>query len=154
MIRLPTTVLLCIVFTLSVDSVLGKVCQRCPSGWVSFQDRCFQHFAQAKIWADAEVDCIRYGGNLASVHSEVEHNFLLQLIKSRGANPTWLGGSDCVKEGRWLWSDGSKWDYSKWDPPEPNNLDVENCLLTYWALANWNDMPCNYQFPYICALTP
>nr|XP_015209622.1 PREDICTED: ladderlectin-like [Lepisosteus oculatus] len=132
-----------------------ELCQDvCPPGWVSFANRCFQYIGIEKTWADAEMDCIELGGNLASVHSEEEETFLLHLIVSKRATSTWLGGSDGEQEGKWLWSDGSKWAFTKWNAWEPNNSGTENCLLTYWDHGNWNDMNCNNQFAYICAINP
>ncbi|XP_015209614.1 lactose-binding lectin l-2-like [Lepisosteus oculatus] len=157
MIHLPASALLCLVLVLTVDSEDGKgeQCQgTCPPGWESFRNRCFQYVAQEKPWAEAETECIRLGGNLASVHSEEENTFLVQLIKSKRPYPAWLGGSDCQKEGTWLWSDGSKWDYTKWNPTEPNSSGVENCIHTFWAQLNWNDIACNNRYPFICALRP
>ncbi|MBN3314606.1 AJL2 protein, partial [Atractosteus spatula] len=70
----------------------------CPPGWVSFANRCFQYIGTEKTWADAEMECIKLGGNLASVHSEEENTLLLQLIKSNKTSNTWIGGSDGEKE--------------------------------------------------------
>ncbi|XP_069046937.1 galactose-specific lectin nattectin-like [Lepisosteus oculatus] len=140
MIRLPISAPLCIVLVFNVDSVSGRrgssrvsgelcLCP-CPPGWLSFGDRYFKHIGTQKTWADVEIECIKLDGNLASVHSEEENTFLLQLINSIKASYTWIGGSDSEKEGTWLWSDGSQLDFTKWGNGQPDNYGVENCIKT------------------------
>nr|XP_020477324.1 galactose-specific lectin nattectin-like [Monopterus albus] len=105
-----------------------------------------------KDWADAEVACVAVGGNLASIHTEDHYNFVKGLIKtSAGTNKqTWVGGTDAVKEGVWLWSDGSNFDFTFWGPRQPDNAGrSEDCM----ALVNKgvaNDMPCTQKKSYIC----
>ncbi|XP_023687457.1 ladderlectin-like [Paramormyrops kingsleyae] len=55
----------------------------CPADWVSFKNRCFQYIADGKTWIDSELHCLSSGGNLASMHSEEEFQFIKALIKSR-----------------------------------------------------------------------
>uniref|UniRef100_A0A4W3IWS2 C-type lectin domain-containing protein n=1 Tax=Callorhinchus milii TaxID=7868 RepID=A0A4W3IWS2_CALMI len=42
---------------------------------------------------------------------------------------TWLGGSDCNKEGIFVWTDGSPMDHTAWCPSEPFNANgKESCV--------------------------
>ncbi|XP_041096216.1 macrophage mannose receptor 1-like [Polyodon spathula] len=125
----------------------------CLKGWVSFNNQCYQYVKDRKTWADAELFCLSVGGNLASVHSIEENNFIQNLINKNDASNTitWLGGSDCFKEGSWYWTDGSKWDYNIWNKGEPNNFLVENCLqINFGAPGGWNDMACLNLYPFVC----
>ncbi|XP_033855407.2 lectin-like [Acipenser ruthenus] len=125
----------------------------CLKGWVGFNDRCYQYVKDKKTWADAELYCLSIGGNLASVHSVEENNFIQNLINKNDASDafTWLGGSDCFKEGSWYWTDGSKWDYNNWNKGEPNNLFIENCLHIHFGVpGGWNDKACNNLYPSVC----
>ncbi|XP_066572123.1 ladderlectin isoform X2 [Amia ocellicauda] len=128
MVLLQMSALLCTVLALRVAS--DDVQITCSPGWTSFDERCFQYFSDQKDWSDAEGHCLSMGGNLASVHSEQEHNFLKQLVKTSDTkqNPAWIGGNDCQQEGVWRWSDGTNWDFTKWNSGEPNNAESENCL--------------------------
>uniref|UniRef100_A0A3B3X957 C-type lectin domain-containing protein n=1 Tax=Poecilia mexicana TaxID=48701 RepID=A0A3B3X957_9TELE len=79
----------------------------------------------------SQSDCISLGANLASIHSSGEHIFLKELVNSKKGSyqRTWVGGHDAVKEGVWMWSDGSKFDYTKWGSGEPNNVaGNEHCM--------------------------
>ncbi|KAK1172212.1 lectin-like [Acipenser oxyrinchus oxyrinchus] len=125
----------------------------CLNGWVGFNVWCYQYVKDKKTWADAELYCLSIGGNLASVHSVEENNFIQNLINKNDASDafTWLGGSDCFREGSWYWTDGSKWDYNNWKKGEPNNLSIENCLITnFWVPGGWNDIACNNLYPSVC----
>ncbi|KAI2657001.1 Galactose-specific lectin nattectin [Labeo rohita] len=78
------------------------------------------------------MTCLNYGGNLASVHSQTEYNFLKFLISS--TKTFWIGGYDAVSEGTWFWSDGTKMNFKLWSPTEPNNkYDSEHCIEMNFA---------------------
>ena len=81
-------------------------------------------------WAEARAQCQAEGGDLASVHSTGENEFIRQLGRTERL---WLGGRRTSCTGRactdFTWSDGSAWDYDNWDRGEPNNyFQDEVCL--------------------------
>ncbi len=87
----------------STTTVDGKkvapVCQHdreCPEGWKLFKARCYLLAESAATWADAENDCNRKGGHLASVHSADENTFIFNLPSS----PTnlYIGATDAAVE--------------------------------------------------------
>ncbi|MBN3290152.1 LADD protein, partial [Polypterus senegalus] len=86
------------------------------------------------------LHCVSLGGNLASVHSSGDNQFITSLIKRSDSHEpaSWLGGSNCVRTSSWLWTDGSQWDFTNWNPGEPNNAHGnEHCLHT-----NYIGKPC------------
>ncbi|KAK7933327.1 hypothetical protein WMY93_004223 [Mugilogobius chulae] len=152
---------LLMLFCLTAPAVLSAPAKAesdrgCPEGWTRFGSRCFKYIQETKTWIDAEKSCQTLGANLASIHSAEEDDFILDMIqKATGArNRTWIGGSDAAKEGTWLWSDGSVWDYTAWHDGEPNNVEnKEHSLMVNWHTTPkfWNDLPGSFALFYMCA---
>uniref|UniRef100_A0A672HIM9 C-type lectin domain-containing protein n=2 Tax=Salarias fasciatus TaxID=181472 RepID=A0A672HIM9_SALFA len=127
----------------------------CPLFWYSFKDRCYRYFATDKTWADAEYYCVSQGANLVSIHSVQEHNFVNWLIGilDPEQSPTWIGLNDVHKEGAWMWSDGSRFDFSIWDIGQPDNAgQTEHCGYTNSGEQfRWNDGRCSTVLHFVCA---
>uniref|UniRef100_A0AAY5K2E3 C-type lectin domain-containing protein n=1 Tax=Esox lucius TaxID=8010 RepID=A0AAY5K2E3_ESOLU len=82
-----------------------------------------------------QFHCQSLGGHLASALT-----FDLPL--------TWIGGTDSgqpemTQDGRWSWSDGSKFNYKNWAKGKPENFDPKH---------RWNDATCGMKFPSLCSL--
>ncbi|XP_034054909.1 lactose-binding lectin l-2-like [Gymnodraco acuticeps] len=125
----------------------------CPSFWISFNGRCYKYFNTERTWADAELHCVSQGGNLVSIHSTEEEEYVKILIKESDptGGATWIGLNDIYEEGRWMWSDGCVAKYLFWDQGQPNNNELgEDCVLNNWR-EKWNDAPCSTFFPSVCA---
>ena len=86
-------------------------------------NNCYKFFNDKKNWHEAEAHCVALGGHLVSVHSQEENRFVHDLRPANkiGSIGTWMGGSDTV-ENKWVWSDGTSFDFTFWDKGEPNNL--------------------------------
>ncbi|XP_039630077.1 deleted in malignant brain tumors 1 protein-like [Polypterus senegalus] len=126
----------------------------CENGWVTHSGRCYKFFTGKKSWIDAELHCLSLGGNLASVLNSSANKFITSLIKSRDVTSpvTWLGGSDAVRESTWLWTDGSRWNYSNWNSGDPNNAGGnEKCIhINFKVQGGWNDKDCTELYPFVC----
>ncbi|XP_039671503.1 ladderlectin-like [Perca fluviatilis] len=127
----------------------------CPMFWFSFNGRCYKYVATHLTWADAELHCVSQGGNLVSIHSLEEENFVKSLIRNfdHAQGATWIGLSDTQKEGIWMWSDGSRVDYVYWNKVQPDNYrGNERCVHNnYDKDFKWNDVPCFSSNPSVCA---
>ncbi|KAA8578955.1 hypothetical protein FQN60_006047 [Etheostoma spectabile] len=128
----------------------------CPPGWPQFGSRCFSFNIEPKSWPDAELFCQTAGGNLASIHSAEEHTFIRNYIKrvSGSFRLAWIGGHDSVKEGMWLWADGSKFSYTSWAAGQPDNFNGgEHCTSINWDSneENWNDAGCVDSASFVCS---
>ncbi|KAA8577394.1 hypothetical protein FQN60_016752 [Etheostoma spectabile] len=88
--------------------------------------------------------CQTAGGNLASIHSAEEHKFIRDYINQVSITNTfsWIGGHDAVRDGTWLWSDGSKFDFTYFNAGDPNGYTGENCLAIYYGVTGWYDWAC------------
>ncbi|KAM4725105.1 lactose-binding lectin l-2-like [Anableps anableps] len=128
----------------------------CPQFWYSFNNRCYKYVATRMTWADAELHCVSEDGNLVSIHSQEEQDFVNAMIKSFDPSQafTWIGLSDLHKEGSWMWSDGSKVDFRYWDGGQPDNAGGnEHCGHTnMFTYHKWNDYVCSLTFAFVCKL--
>lgn len=68
----------------------------------------------------------------------------------------WIGLSDSVKEGKWIWEDQTELKgFQGWDKNEPNGKLVENCagigkILLGTLDGEWFDSPCHIPMGFIC----
>jgi len=127
----------------------------CSLFWFSFNGRCYKYIATKMTWIDAELHCVSKGGNLVSIHSQEEQKFVQHLIKSfdPAEGFTWIGLTDCQKDGAWLWTDGTPFDFTFWNEGEPNNFGgSEACVHTNWSTdKKWNDAECSSEYSFVCA---
>jgi hypothetical protein len=89
-----------------------------------------------KNWHQARDYCALQGGHLVTIQDAAENMFIYKL----GSGNTWLGATDEVNEGTWVWASGEPWKYTTWREGEPNNYQIEH-YLTYHPekLSFWND---------------
>jgi hypothetical protein len=91
--------------------------------------------------------CKQQGGDLASIHNEIEQETAFQACSAvvgdtsdhdaygnEEAKPhgCWIGLGDQYVEGQWRWSDGSLVDYTNWESNQPDNsvMDGTEALNT------------------------
>jgi len=77
-------------------------------------------------WIAAETNAVSLGGNLASIESSAENQFISSSFKDENKS-YYAGSSDkdiywiglTKQSGAWEWSNGSSFNYSNWGPLEP-----------------------------------
>ncbi|XP_026128711.1 galactose-specific lectin nattectin-like [Carassius auratus] len=144
---LRSLLLLLIVFSMENEEV--NAVKKCPFGWKNLGVLCYKFFSQGVSWVTAEKNCQSLDANLASVHSKIEHDFLLSLLPSSSTH-CWFGAHDGEEEGQWLWTDGTTFDYTHWAPGQPDH-DSEDCGDLNYESSGWNDGTCLTKQGYVCA---
>ena len=85
----------------------------CPDGWKTSESSCYKVVgtfgnSQTFGWLKALRVCSGFGGNLVSITSEKEKEFVYNLFSSTiGNNSAWVGLMYNSQLGRYQWIDGS-----------------------------------------------
>ena len=84
---------------------------------------------------------------LVTFNSLEENQFVTSLAPTDAT--IWIGDSEAVTEGTWLWLDGGNWGgYANWGGSNPNNSRRnENCALT--QNGKWNGVSCSLSRTYV-----
>lgn len=92
----------------------------CAPEWILFNGKCYQFNGvnNKKTWHDARDYCIKHGGNLASVFSQKEQDFITVQMAGHPCD-MWLGLNDVNWEMRFLWTEGRKVTYVNWAKGHP-----------------------------------
>uniref|UniRef100_A0A4Q8K438 U90-Liphistoxin-Lth1b_1 n=1 Tax=Liphistius thaleban TaxID=1905330 RepID=A0A4Q8K438_9ARAC len=136
----------------------------CPDGWLGFGSKCYAAYGEKSSgqlsWTAAASVCRdRYGGNLASIHSKEEQDFLVKNFLTIPDLSAWTGLHDRKLKNVYEWDDHSSLDYTYWGPGQPSEprYGEEDCVelryFTPWiTIGKWNDADCNLERRYICQL--
>nr|XP_058947480.1 brevican core protein-like isoform X2 [Pocillopora verrucosa] len=148
-----------------------KFLKRCNEGFLqgeaSLSGSCYKLITKPETWSNADAKCISLGAQLVKIESAFENDFLTQAFFKGTSGTYWIGLSDQVHEGKWIWTDGSSLgadDYSPWGKNNPNNLGGhQNCgqivkgdfklgslLFRGFKDGEWNDFRCDFLLGYIC----
>ncbi|XP_030076595.1 C-type mannose receptor 2 [Microcaecilia unicolor] len=123
----------------------------CEPGWQGFQTNCYRLTSEKKSWIEAKKICQRGGGDLVSIHTLPELEFVTKRVK-QDVEELWIGLNDLKLQMNFEWSDGTPVRFTYWHPFEPNNFwdSLEDCVTIWGPDGRWNDGPCNKTLPSIC----
>ncbi|XP_035697843.1 perlucin-like protein [Branchiostoma floridae] len=128
----------------------------CPSGYVQFENRCFNFSTDKKTYTDARSACHAAGGRLAMPKDQLTNDFLVNEVWTRYISPyiAWFGLTDQVREGTWVWEDGTPLvGWSDWAPGEPDNYFNSDCAG--WGSRSglkWIDAESRINAYYVCEM--
>ncbi|XP_045536317.1 uncharacterized protein LOC106709135 [Papilio machaon] len=156
-----------------MDKAVEEVIGHCHYGWVLSGDFCITAMKETKrAWRQAEMDCARLGGHLASVLNERQQQIMDQLLLNTPGNGIddvyWIGATDAVHEGEFRWSDGLPFSYAHWFPgwrkhssqPNDDGTSGQDCVEARREFPPrppapqptymWNDRSCHEHNYYVC----
>lgn len=101
-------------------------------------------------WGTSKYICEQLGGRLAIINSEKENKFLASKLNGQTA---WLGGSDEVQEGRFVWLDNTALSFTSWLPGQPNDANGNEDYIELLPDGAWNDQNGSVNREYICEIS-
>ncbi|XP_072017505.1 type-2 ice-structuring protein-like [Amphiura filiformis] len=141
--------------TLDILLERKEYCATCENDWELFGNYCYQATSSDISFDAAEDACQKQGGHLASIHSQGEQKFIEDLYNI--ADNYWIGLTDALNEGTFVWTDDSTVDYKNWGSRQPGDQATEqDCVMAlHQSSGLWHDVPFDYsqQFgnmAYVC----
>mgnify|MGYP002804077563 CR=1 FL=1 len=134
--------------------------QTCSEKWKGFGNSCYlfvtpgeSNFNVSKSnWYNARKYCIKWRGDLISLTTHKESNFVYNHTKNF-AYGFWIGlryTNINKTSSPWTWSSGEKLRITKWNKGEPNNIHVEHCTEILKKVKVWNNQACHTRLAWIC----
>ncbi|XP_042222772.1 C-type mannose receptor 2-like [Homarus americanus] len=90
----------------------------CDDGWMGFDKYCYwyndpDYVYLSATYSDARSDCQSKGGDLVSIHSAEENDFVVALTSPYDS--TWIGMTSSSHEGSFQWTDDTSITYTNWE---------------------------------------
>lgn len=120
----------------------------CPGGVLELNTRtCYFVATTARSWLDARQGCEEDGRALVKIESAAEDGFVADLSPVS----LWIGASDLVVDGSFVWSDGSPIVFSNWGGSQPDAFPGPDCVEKRQESGEpWYDQPCSNPRLYVC----
>ena len=92
-------------------------------------------------WLDAQSSCAIWGGDLTSITTERENNYLNTIITS-SVGDCWIGLNDRDLEGTYTWTDGTAISYTNFSNT-PSNEESNDCVEIDTISDIWVTIDCD-----------
>lgn len=121
----------------------------CKDNFQRFYTNCYFFVTTLGNFSEQQDACMKLGGNLASITSEEENNFITDLTRDIRS---WIGAKLDPNTNTHMWLDGSDFTMSNWRQREPNNWGAkEACVeINYIRPGLWNDHFCKKNKLGVC----
>ena len=127
--------------TFSVSSKNFCFCNVGLPGYTSlgvFNTHTYFISTQKETWQKADSIASSLGGHLVSINSVTENLFLSTAVLDR----FWIGLTDSVTEGTFVWTSGETVSYTNWSVLQPDNSgNSDYALFNTSVLSFWDDLP-------------
>ncbi|XP_030015951.1 macrophage mannose receptor 1-like [Sphaeramia orbicularis] len=123
----------------------------CSSPWIPYSGHCFYLNRIKKTWTDAQRECRKEGGDLASIRNVEDQSFMISQLGYESTDELWIGLNDRRTEGLFEWSDHSVVHFTSWTYGELyDSANAEDCVLIKGENGNWADRRCEERHGFIC----
>ncbi|KAM3850433.1 macrophage mannose receptor 1-like [Diretmus argenteus] len=123
----------------------------CSSPWIPYNGHCFHLQRDQKTWSEAQTECRKEGGDLASIHNVEDQSFVISQLGYGTNDELWIGLNDRTTEGLFDWGDHSTVTFTSWEFGKPSASDSqEDCVLIRGEKGNWADGLCEDKHGFIC----
>uniref|UniRef100_A0A3Q3IFE0 C-type lectin domain-containing protein n=1 Tax=Monopterus albus TaxID=43700 RepID=A0A3Q3IFE0_MONAL len=124
------------------------------NNWTQYGSNCYRLKVDTrKSWASARYDCVQDGGDLVSIASAEEEQFLPDFHQV-DIPDIWIGLSDKDQDGVFKWVDKTAITFSNYAPGWPKNTYLVNlCFLPGNYEGKWETTNCFKLLGYICEMT-
>ncbi|KFO21624.1 Macrophage mannose receptor 1 [Fukomys damarensis] len=139
----------------NLPSLETDVPSSCPNQWWPYAGQCYKIHREAKrIQRDALTACRKEGGDLASIHTVEEFDFIFSQLGYEPSDELWIGLNDMKVQMFFEWSDGTPVTFTKWLRGEPSheNNRQEDCVVMKGKDGFWADRACEQLLGYICKM--
>jgi hypothetical protein len=135
-----------------VGSASSSARMACEGTTINVPSKAYCLMRTRRNFEDAERDCERMGGRLASFDVAGQDKAVFTAVQSPWGygSGLWLGCSDSEQEGTWKCGD-KPIGFSNWAPGKPDNdTALDDCAEWLADTGAWNDAACVWQLGFLC----
>ncbi|MFN3916687.1 MAG: LamG-like jellyroll fold domain-containing protein [Flavobacteriales bacterium] len=137
--------------TVTVNAVIGDIPNPAIFRYIgNVNGKDYYRSLNNQTWANAKLNCANNGGHLATIENQQVND----LIHRSGTSNVYIGLTDVVTEGLFIWENNMALGYTNWNPGEPNNSGNEDYVELRADNGRWNDVPGTGTREYILELNP
>ena len=92
-------------------------------------------------WQQAEDIAVSMGGNLVTIRSQAENDWLNSTFSPLAGTAMWIGLNDATEEGTYVWSSGEPVSFTNWDAGQPSDPTGSNdFVIMFPSIGFWDDL--------------
>lgn len=133
-----------------LDEASGiSYCEICSAA--SYNGNAYLIVKNAMTWFDAYKYCKSLGGELVSITSAEEQEFINSYMTAKSqTSQVWIGLYGYGDE--WYWTSGEKCEYTNWHPSQPDYASGKQFFgaLNWKQLGTWDDANHTLKYVFIC----